>query len=184
MIIQLTGLSGSGKSTLADALAALPVYTSHKRRVQVIDGDEFRDHLCPDLKFSKKDRLENNRRLNFIARLLNKHGIDVVMAVISPYAESRESLRKAVCSDYVEVYVKCAISILQERDTKGLYRRAALPPNDPDYLSGLTGVSDVYDEPENPTVTVDTGEGSIQGCLDAICGAIFSKLSISVVGGE
>ena len=151
-IVWLTGLSGAGKSTLARALAARlgPV-----RPVEVLDGDELRETcLGAGLGFSREDRDTNVQRIALVARLLAKHGVLAVAAAISPYAATRDDLRRrseAAGHAFIEVYVNAPLATVIERDPKGLYRRALAGE-----LPRFTGVSDPYEPPTAPAVEVRT----------------------------
>ncbi len=152
MIIQMTGLSGAGKSTLAMKVSEL--LTSEKIKIEIIDGDIYRQNICKDLGFSKPDRIENIRRLGFIANILSKHGIVAIIAAINPFEQARIELSQKYNAKII--YVKCDLETLITRDTKGLYKRALLPVDNPERLSNLTGVGDVFEEPENPDLTINT----------------------------
>jgi adenylyl-sulfate kinase len=150
-VVWLTGLSGAGKSTLASAVAAR---LSPVRRVEVLDGDEVRTSLCKGLGFSREDRDTNVQRIAFVARLLAKHGVLAVVAAISPYAATRDDLRRrseAAGHRFVEVYVNAPLATVIERDVKGLYRRALAGE-----IASFTGVSDAYEPPAAPAVEVRT----------------------------
>src|ERR1051325_10851290 len=125
ILIWFTGLSGAGKSTLAGRLS--DELRARGLRVEVLDGDEVRTNLSKGLGFSKEDRDTNIRRIGHVARLLARNGGAAVTAAISPYAEVREEVRRAVegeGAEFVEVYVECPLDVLAERDVKGLYRKA------------------------------------------------------------
>ncbi|MCW5924319.1 MAG: adenylyl-sulfate kinase [Saprospiraceae bacterium] len=155
LLIQLTGLSGAGKTTLARAVQQQLLVLGHK--VEIIDGDEYRRHLCSDLGFSKEDRLENIARLGFVGLTLARHGVIVLLSAINPYEQSRAALHLA--GSFVKtVYLSCPLEILKTRDVKGLYRRAALPENHPERLEHFTGVDDPYEIPVHPELTLNTGE--------------------------
>lgn len=146
--IWLTGLSGSGKSTIAERL-----YEELRRRgrkVEVLDGDVVRTNLSKGLGFSKEDRDTNIRRIAFVCNLLTRHGAAVISAAISPYREVRDEARKLI-GDFVEVFVDCPLDELVKRDVKGLYAKALRGE-----LPNFTGVSDPYEAPLNPEVTVCT----------------------------
>ena len=150
-IVWLTGLSGAGKSTLASALAAR---LTPARSVEVLDGDEVRSFLSKGLGFSREDRDTNVQRIAYVARLLAKHGVLAVVAAISPYAATRDDVRRrseAAGHRFVEVYVNAPLATVIERDVKGLYRRALAGE-----LAHFTGVSDVYEPPAAPAVEVRT----------------------------
>ena len=149
--VWFTGLSGAGKSTLSDALA-----TRLRERglpVEILDGDVVRENLSKGLGFSKEDRDTNIRRIGFVAELLTRHGVVVLVAAISPYREVRDQVRASIGS-FVEVYVKAGMDTLVERDVKGLYARALAGE-----IANFTGVSDPYEEPLSPEVVVATDSG-------------------------
>ncbi|HYB90576.1 MAG TPA: adenylyl-sulfate kinase [Candidatus Binataceae bacterium] len=143
-----TGLSGAGKSTLANLAAAELRQRGHL--VEILDGDEVRTNLSKGLGFSKEDRDTNIRRIGYVCRLLSRNGVIAVAAAISPYREIRDEVR-ALHGRFFEVYVKCPIDTLVERDVKGLYKKALKGE-----LAGFTGVSDPYEEPLNPELVVES----------------------------
>lgn len=149
-IVWLTGLSGAGKSTLAAALVARLA----RAGVEVLDGDEIRMFLSNGLGFSREDRDINVQRIAYVARLLAKHGLLVIVSAIAPYAETRRDIRQrsqAAGHAFVEVYVNAPIETVMERDVKGLYRRARAGE-----IENFTGVSDPYEAPAEPAVEVRT----------------------------
>jgi adenylylsulfate kinase len=150
-IVWLTGLSGAGKSTLVNALAAR---LSPVRLVEVLDGDEVRTFLSRGLGFSREDRDTNVQRIAYVARLLARHGVLVLVAAISPYTATRDDLKRRSEADghpFVEVYVNAPLATVIERDVKGLYRRALAGE-----IASFTGVSDAYEPPTAPAVEVRT----------------------------
>jgi sulfate adenylyltransferase/3'-phosphoadenosine 5'-phosphosulfate synthase len=147
-VVWLTGLSGAGKSTIAELLSA--DLAERSRRAEILDGDEVRTHLSKGLGFSKEDRDTNIRRIGYVARVLARNGGVAITAAISPYREVRDEVR-AQTPNFVEVYVRCSLDELVRRDVKGLYRRAIAGE-----IANFTGVSDPYEAPERPEVTVDT----------------------------
>lgn len=152
-----TGLSGAGKSTLSAPVAALLTQQGYK--VEVLDGDEVRTHLSKGLGFSKEDRDTNIRRIGWVAKTLSKHGVVAITAAISPYRDVRNEVRawvETAGAGFVEVYVKCPIAVLAERDVKGLYKKALAGE-----IKNFTGVSDPYEEPLNPDVVVDSSRETI-----------------------
>jgi adenylylsulfate kinase len=118
--------------------------------VELLDGDIVRKNLCKDLGFSKQDRDENIRRIGFVADLLTRNGVIVLVSVISPYRRVREEVRRMI-GDFVEVYVNAPLGVCEQRDVKGLYARARAGQ-----LPGFTGIDDPYEEPENPEVECRT----------------------------
>ncbi|MBA3442822.1 MAG: adenylyl-sulfate kinase [Pyrinomonadaceae bacterium] len=152
-----TGLSGAGKSTLAAEI--VPELRERGVRVEVLDGDEVRTNLSKGLGFSKEDRDTNIRRIGYVCRLLARNGVGAVSAAISPYRDVRDEVRRAIEADgaaFIEVYVKCPIDVLAERDVKGLYKRALAGE-----IKEFTGISDPYEEPLRPDVTVETDRENI-----------------------
>lgn len=144
-----TGLPAAGKSTVAGAVARR--LQQRGARVEVLDGDVVRRELCADLGFSPEDRDENVRRLAFVADLLSRNGVSVCVAAISPYRAAREAARTRIGDRFVEIYVKASAEACATRDPKGLYeqaRRGELP--------NFTGVSDPYEEPLAPEITLET----------------------------
>lgn len=147
--IWLTGLPSAGKTTLARLLGK-KIRDKGVMGIEILDGDVIRMNLCKDLGFSQEDRMTNIRRIAFVSQLLTRNGVIVIVAAISPYRESRDDARKEI-KDFVEVFVKCPIDVLIERDVKGLYKKA-LAGN----LPHFTGVSDPYEEPLNPEILIET----------------------------
>ena len=123
--------------------------------VEVIDGDEYRAGLCSDLGFSKEDRNTNIRRLGFVSKVLARNNVISIIAAINPYDDVRSEL-DALGPNVKTVYVKCDLGTLKKRDTKGLYKKALLPDGDPDKIYNFTGISDPFEEPSNPDLTIET----------------------------
>jgi ATP sulfurylase/adenylyl-sulfate kinase len=152
--IWLTGLSGAGKSTLARELEQ--ALRDRQRHVEVLDGDEVRENLSKGLGFSKEDRDTNIRRIAYVAKLVSRSGGIAITAAISPYRNIRDEAR-AQTGPFVEVFVRCPLDVLIQRDTKGLYARALRGE-----IAQFTGVSDPYEEPLGAEVVVDTDLESIE----------------------
>ena len=150
-----TGLSGSGKSTLAQFLT--PILKERGCNVEVLDGDEVRENLSKGLGFSKEDRDTNIRRIGYVARLLSRNGACAITAAISPYTSVRDEVRAMTEAAFVEVYVEAPLEVVEERDTKGLYKKARSGE-----IKNFTGISDPYEAPENAEVIVHTGSESIE----------------------
>jgi adenylylsulfate kinase len=144
-----TGLSGAGKSTLAQAAA--DELLERGMKVEILDGDVVRTNLSKGLGFSKEDRDINIRRIGFVCHLLTRNDVVAIAAAISPYREIRDENRRLI-GRFVEVYCKCPMEALRERDVKGLYAKAEAGE-----IPNFTGVSDPYEEPLNPEVVVETG---------------------------
>jgi adenylylsulfate kinase len=150
--IWMTGLPSAGKTTLGGSLARQLTALNHG--VEVLDGDEIRRGLSSDLGFDRDSREAHSRRVAFVARLLVRHGAIPVVALISPYASSRAAARQLI-GNFVEVYLPTPLEVCEQRDVKGLYRRARRGE-----IAHLTGVDDPYEPPRNPDIVVDTTRGS------------------------
>ena len=150
--VWLTGLPSAGKSTLATALAQR--LRNAGRSVEVLDGDAVRENLTAGLGFSRADRDTNVRRIGWVAALLARHGVLVLVPVIAPYAATRAAVRaehEAADAAYLENHVATNVEVCAQRDMKGLYAKARAGE-----LSGLTGVDDPYEEPVNPALRLET----------------------------
>lgn len=152
-VLWLTGLPGSGKTTIASEL--LPILAEWGFNVEVMDGDEVRSSLSPELEFSRKDREEHARRVTYVSNILARNGINVIVALIAPYRFFREQVRREV-DNYVEVYVKASIKECIRRDPKGLYKKAIAGE-----LKEMTGIDDPYEEPVGQELTIDTEKETI-----------------------
>lgn len=155
-----TGLSGAGKSTLADLAAA-----QLRRRglnVEILDGDEVRTNLSKGLGFSKEDRDTNIKRIGYVCKLLTRNGVVAISAAISPYREVRDHNRREI-GHFIEIYVRCSIEELTRRDVKGLYKKALAGE-----IQNFTGVSDPYEPPLNPELTVDSERQTVDESLRMI----------------
>lgn len=160
--IWFTGLSGSGKSTLAHTVEE----ELHRRgcRTFVFDGDNVRHGLCADLGFSREHRSENIRRIAEMVRLFVDAGVIALTAFISPFRADRQRVRQRVSSeDFLEVYCRCPIEICEQRDVKGLYRRARAGQ-----IPEFTGVSSPYEEPERADLVLDTGTERLEQCTQGV----------------
>ncbi len=148
-----TGLSGSGKTTITNALVR--DLLTRNPKLEVLDGDVVRENLSKGLGFSKEDRDTNIRRIAFVANLLSRNGVPVITAAISPYRAIRDEARQMMDDRFVEVYVKASVEECEKRDVKGLYAKARSGE-----IKEFTGVSDPYEEPENPEIVVETEQQS------------------------
>jgi adenylylsulfate kinase len=144
-----TGLSGAGKTTISHQLEK--ELRSRGSKLEILDGDIVRENLSKGLGFSKEDRDTNVRRIAFVADLLSRNGVPVITAAISPYKEIRDEARELMGDRFVEVFVKASVDTCAERDVKGLYEKAFKGE-----IKEFTGVSDPYEEPENPEFVCDT----------------------------
>ncbi len=158
--IWLTGLPSSGKSTLAHALSR-ELKTRHLP-VEILDGDVVRTHLSKGLGFSREDRDLNIKRIGFVSHLLTKYGVFVIVAAVSPYREAREWCRRQI-GNFVEVFVETPVTVCEERDVKGLYRKARAGE-----IQGFTGVDDAYEEHLHPEVAVQTASESAEAAVAKI----------------
>lgn len=156
--IWFTGLSGAGKSTISRLIEEK--LREAGARVELLDGDVVRTHLSKGLGFSKEDRDENIRRIGFLCEMLSRHGVIAMAAAISPYRAVRDEVRSRI-GDFVEVYMACPIEVLADRDVKGLYKKALAGE-----IPHFTGVSDPYEPPLAPEVTIhsdsETPEESVE----------------------
>lgn len=156
-IIQLTGLPGAGKTTLSQK--AKTQLEQRGKSVEVLDGDVLRKSINQDLGFSSEDRKENIRRLGALAHSIVEKEI-VIIAAINPFEEIRNELERKFGAK--TVWVRCSLPTLIKRDPKGLYHRALLPNDHPDKIFNFTGIDDVYEEPRNPHLVIDTEKNSVE----------------------
>lgn len=170
-LVFFTGLSGSGKSTIANALEEKLFMIQVK--TYMLDGDNVRTGINKDLSFSPEDRSENIRRIAEIGKLLVDAGLVVLAAFVAPYASDREFIKKTVgARNYVEVFVNTSLEVCEERDVKGLYKKAREGK-----IQNMTGISAPYEAPENPDVVV-THEHSVTEAVDMIYEKIKNKLKL------
>lgn len=162
-VLWFTGISGAGKSTIAKALEQ-KLWADNKQTI-LLDGDQVRHGLNGDLGFSAKDRKENIRRVGHLARLFFEHGNVVLCTFISPYSNDREFAKSLIEneSDFIEIHVTCNPKTAQERDPKGLYKKAAAGE-----ITGLTGYDAEYEAPMNPSITINTDELSVEEAVERI----------------
>jgi adenylyl-sulfate kinase len=165
--VWLTGLSGAGKSTIARRLER--ELRDCGREVEVLDGDVVRTHLSKGLGFSREDRDTNIGRIAFVGSLLARHHVAVIAAAISPYAAARRQAREQI-GNFLEVYVHCSMEELIRRDVKGLYEKALRGE-----LPNFTGVSDPYEEPEQPDVIVETDRETVDESVVKILAALRAR---------
>jgi sulfate adenylyltransferase len=170
-VVFLTGLPASGKSTLASALNHV-LAMRLDRTVTLLDGDVIRRRLSKGLGFSREDRIENIKRVGFVASLLVRHGGVVVVAMVAPLAEGRRSFREHIepWGDFVEIYVATPLTECERRDPKGLYRRAR-----EGQIGEMTGIQSPYEVPENPDLTIVSGEHTFREDLNTVIAFLESK---------
>lgn len=163
-VIWFTGLSGSGKSTLANAVESR-LHHQYGAHTYLLDGDVIRTGLNSDLGFAEADRAENIRRLGEVTRLFYNAGLIVLTAFISPFRADRERARALVPpGGFVEVYVQCPLAVCEQRDPKGLYRRARVGQ-----LPQFTGVTSPYEAPVAPEITLETDHLAVADCVETVC---------------
>src|ERR687892_252765 len=153
-VIWFTGLSGSGKTTIAHQVEETLLESGVP--IEILDGDVVRENLSKGLGFSKKDRDTNIRRIAFVAHLLQRNGVFVITAAISPYAAIREEARSMI-KDFIEVYANAPLEVCEDRDVKGLYAKARAGE-----IKSFTGIDDPYEPPPNPEVDVHTDKLSVE----------------------
>ena len=150
-----TGLSGAGKTTISKLIEG--TLRERRQRLEILDGDVVRENLSKGLGFSKEDRDTNIRRIAFVADLLSRNGVPVITAAISPYRETRREARALIGDRFIEVYVNASVEVCAERDVKGLYEKAFKGE-----IKEFTGVSDPYEPPLSPELTLDTEHDSAE----------------------
>jgi adenylyl-sulfate kinase len=164
VVVWLTGLSGAGKSTLAESLA--PKLQARGRNVELLDGDVVRTHLSKGLGFSREDRDTHVGRVAFVAHLLARNGVIVLVAAISPVRATRDRARNLI-GNFLEVHVSTPLEECIKRDVKGLYKRAIAGE-----IPQFTGISDPYEAPIAPDLVIDTSVLSLEGAV----GHVLTKM--------
>ena len=161
-VIWFTGLSGSGKSTVANQVAG---HLHQSGQITyVLDGDNIRHGLNKNLGFSPEDRQENIRRIGEVAKLFADAGLITTTAFISPYRQDRDAVRDIMSPDrFIEVFVDCPLEVCENRDPKGLYKKARAGE-----LKGFTGIDAPYEAPQNPELIVNTNELDVAGCTEQV----------------
>jgi adenylylsulfate kinase len=162
VILWFTGLSGAGKSTLAHAVEK--ELFDKRCRTYVFDGDNVRHGLCSDLGFSVEDRQENIRRIGEMTKLFLEAGVIALTAFISPYQTDRNRVRSLVKQrEFIEVYCEADLSVCEQRDVKGLYAKARRGD-----IKNFTGISSPYEPPLKPELVLNTGQESLEDCVDKV----------------
>ncbi len=168
LTVWLTGLPSAGKTTIGHALEKRLLADGH--RVEVLDGDVLRTHLTRGLGFSRQDREENVRRIGFVAHLLARNGVVVVVSVISPYRAVRDELRELHAGRFFEVHVATPVEVCAERDVKGLYAKQRAGQ-----ITGLTGVDDPYEPPLHPEAVIHTESQTLDQSVETLWQALHSS---------
>jgi adenylylsulfate kinase len=168
-----TGFSGAGKSTIAHATEE----RLHQLgcRTYVLDGDNVRHGLCSDLGFSSADRHENIRRIGEMSKLFVDAGIITLTAFISPMRADRDRLRLLAGDDFIEIYCRCPIAVCEDRDVKGLYKRARAGE-----IKEFTGISSPYEEPHNPDLVIESNIMTVEESVDVVMTYLQTHGVISV----
>lgn len=175
LTVWFTGLSAAGKTTLNEGVRDR--LRSKGYAVESLDGDILRQNLWKDLGFSKQDRDENVRRIGFVAHLLSRNGIIVLVSAISPYRAVRDEVRGRI-GDFVEVYVNAPLAVCEQRDRKGLYRKARAGE-----LPGFTGVDDPYEPPLHPEIECHTDRETVPESVEKIVRYVEARLcSVAALG--
>ena len=168
-VLWFTGLSGAGKSTLAHGVEE-KLHQMHCH-TYVLDGDNVRHGLCGELGFSDKDRMENIRRIGEVSKLFIEAGVMVLTAFISPFRLDRARVRNLIgTADFIEIYCHCPLDVCEERDVKGLYKKARQG-----LINNFTGISSPYEVPERPELTVDTATKSLEECVEQVVEFLQSR---------
>jgi adenylylsulfate kinase len=169
IVLWFTGLSGSGKSTLAHAVEE-KLYQIGCRTI-VLDGDNVRHGLCDDLTFTDSDRTENMRRIGELSKLFIEAGVITLTAFISPFKQDREKVRNLVShDDFLEVFVDCSIEVCQERDVKGMYKRAMAGE-----ILNFTGISSPYEAPNNAELVIKTDDKTLEESVNEVMKVLFDR---------
>lgn len=165
LIVWFTGLSGAGKTTISEAVRT--ELLARHLRVEVLDGDAVRQDLCKDLGFTRAGRDENIRRIAYVAGLLARNGVIVLVSAISPYRAGRDEIRQRF-GRFVEVFVNAPLDVCAERDPKGLYKKARAG-----LLMNLTGVDDPYEPPISPEVECCTDRESVEDSVTKVLSVVL-----------
>ena len=173
VVLWFTGLSGSGKSTLAHALEEKLFQKGC--RTFVLDGDNVRHGLNSNLDFSESDRTENIRRISEVSKLMLESGLIVMTAFISPFNKDRNEARKLISNDdFIEIYFKASLEVCEARDVKGLYKLARAGE-----IKNYTGIDSPYEEPENPELTINTNDETLDNSVSKILSFLEQNFLIS-----
>lgn len=172
LLIWFTGLSGSGKSTMANLLESELHATGYK--TYILDGDNIRHGLCNDLAFTEEDRMENIRRIGEVSRLFLDSGVIVLSAFVSPFAKDREQVKQLVGSEnFVEVFVDCPLEVCEQRDVKGLYKKAREGK-----IKNFTGIDSPFEKPVKADIVLKTAEVDAKILLSNLLDYVEPKISV------
>jgi adenylylsulfate kinase len=176
--VWFTGLSGAGKTTIR--MAVEQELRTRGYKVEVLDGDVVRENLTKGLGFSKADRDENIRRIGFVAHLLSRNGVIVLVSAISPYRDARDEVRSRI-GDFVEVYVNAPLAVCEQRDVKGLYKKARAGE-----IKQFTGIDDPYEAPLNPEIECKTDQETLEESVAKVLSRLetLGHLPAAVVSGK
>ena len=174
LILWFTGLPSSGKSTIANEVEKRLIASGI--RTYILDGDNVRMGLCKDLGFSEEDRAENIRRIGEVSKLFADAGCVVLSAFVSPYRRDRDAIREIVeDGEFVEVFVDAPVEVCEERDVKGLYKKAR-----EGVIKGFTGIDDPYEEPLNPEITIHTDKSSLEEGVQMVIDYLVEKKTVEL----
>jgi adenylylsulfate kinase len=160
-VVWMEGFPGSGKSTLSKAVAS--ALAEHGWPTEVLDGEDVRAQFFPELGYSRKDRETHAKRVSVLARMLARHGVVALVAMITPYETSRQAARAAVGERFAEIWLECPIEICRKRDPRGWYQKTREGK-----VKRFTGVDDPFEEPLSPDLVVDTSERSVAACVQQV----------------
>ena len=172
VVLWFTGLSGSGKSTVANAVEQK--LNQLGRLTYLLDGDNVRSGLCADLSFSDQDRQENIRRVAHVAKLFWDANLITLVSFISPFRAERRLARDLIGADFIEVFVDTPLELCEQRDPKGLYKKARQG-----LIPEFTGITSPYETPEHPEITLKTGEESLDICVERVLSHLRAKKHIT-----
>ncbi len=159
-VLWLTGLPSSGKTTLAKRMEE--IFREKGFKTEIFDGDEVRKWLSPEAGFSREDRERHIKRVAMVSKLLSRNDVSVIVSLVSPYRSVRDFARNEI-ENFIEVWVKCSLEKCMERDPKGLYKKAKAGE-----IKDMTGMQDIYEEPLNPELIVDTEKLTVDESIKMI----------------
>ncbi|MCI4358562.1 MAG: adenylyl-sulfate kinase [Thermoplasmata archaeon] len=173
-VVWIEGLPGAGKTTLSNAVAQRLARTPGG--AEVLDGQQVREAFFPELGYSRRDRETHARRVSQLARILSRHGVRVLVAMITPYETSRQAARAACGARFVEVWLSCPIDVCEKREPRGLYRQGHAGS-----LAHLTGLDDPFEEPLNPDLTLDTARISADAATDRVLAHLIAHHFVDAI---